>query len=71
MAGAELRAEMGMRTRSEPEMELAFASAHQLSNPEIGAQLYLSARTAEWHLREVFAKLEIGSRRQLQQALPE
>jgi DNA-binding CsgD family transcriptional regulator len=40
------------------------------TNPEIGAELYLSPRTVEWHLNKVFAKLGISSRRALQEALP-
>jgi DNA-binding NarL/FixJ family response regulator len=53
-----------------PERQIARLAREALSNPEIGAQLFLSPRTVEWHLRKVFIKLEIQSRWELSRALP-
>ena len=53
------------------EAQIARLARAGLSNPQIAAQLFLSAHTIEYHLRKVYTKLGINSRGQLRQALPD
>jgi DNA-binding CsgD family transcriptional regulator len=73
-ARAELRASGETARRRDPstrdqltpqELQIAHLVARGMTNREIGAQLFLSPRTIDYHLRKVFAKLEIASRSDL------
>jgi ATP/maltotriose-dependent transcriptional regulator MalT len=77
-ARRELSAATGRRTRryvdasetrfTSQEWQIAQLAQQGLSNREIGDRLFLSPRTIEWHLRNVFAKVGVSSRRQLRDA---
>jgi DNA-binding CsgD family transcriptional regulator len=64
------RTTMQVSVLTAPEAHIARLAVDGHTNPEIAAQLYLSVRTAEWHLCKVLTKFGLGSRRELHEALP-
>ena len=58
-------------TLTAQEAQVARMARDGLSNADIGARLFISPRTVQYHLQKVFAKLEISSRNQLAAVLGE
>ena len=52
------------------EVQIARLARDGHTNPEIGVELFISPRSVEWHLRKVFTKLGISSRKELRRSAP-
>ncbi|MGH1565169.1 helix-turn-helix transcriptional regulator [Mumia sp. DW29H23] len=68
-ATARRRSVETMTDLTEQESQVARLAAQGHTNPEIAGQLFISPRTVEWHLRKVYSKLGISSRKEVQRAL--
>jgi len=73
-ARAELRASGETARRRDPstrdqltpqELQIARLVATGKTNPDVAAQLFLSPRTIDYHMRKLFAKLDIAPRTEL------
>jgi DNA-binding NarL/FixJ family response regulator len=69
-AQAAVRTPSASEALTAQEAQVARLARDGLSNPEIGARLFISPRTAKHHLSAVFTKLGIRSRGQLHRVLP-
>jgi len=63
--GCRVRATQGLESLTSAQREIVALLAEGLTNPEIAEQLFISPRTVQAHLRSVYAKLHLTSRRQL------